>query len=79
MINATGTALLSSPGDRDAMFDNLCRVIEDPGLLSRLQKSGTEFIRQFTWEKSGALLEGYLREVVNPDRHDGAIAANRAV
>lgn len=73
------TALLSSPGDRDAMFENLCRVIENPELLSRLQKAGTEFIRQFTWEKSGALLEGYLSEVVNPDHHDGAIAANHAV
>jgi len=61
------TALLSSPGDRNAMFENLCRVLEDPELLGRLQKAGTEYIRQFTWEESGARLERYLNEVVERD------------
>ena len=58
------TALLSAPGDRDAMFENLRRVIENPELLSRLQKTGTEHICQFTWDKSGTKLEGYLFDVV---------------
>jgi glycosyltransferase involved in cell wall biosynthesis len=58
------TALLSPPRDRDAMFNNLCRVIENPDLLSRLQTTGSEFIRQFTWERSGAMLEQYLHEVL---------------
>jgi glycosyltransferase involved in cell wall biosynthesis len=62
------TALLSSPRDRDAMFENVCRLIENPGLHSRLQKTGTEYIRQLTWEKSGALLEQYLYDVVQADR-----------
>ncbi|MGA9722991.1 MAG: glycosyltransferase family 4 protein [Candidatus Binatus sp.] len=73
------TALLSSPGDCNAMFENLCRVIENPELLSRLRKGGTEFIRQFTWEKSGALLEDYLHEVVDPDQRESAAAANVVV
>ena len=58
------TALLSAPGDRDAMFKNVCRVIENPNLLNRLQTTGTEHIRQFTWEKSGAKLEAYVHEVL---------------
>lgn len=58
------TALLSAPGDRDAMFKNVCRVIENSNLLNRLQTTGTEHIRQFTWEKSGAKLEAYVHEVL---------------
>jgi len=69
------TALLSSPGDRDAMYENLCRVIEDPDLRSRLQKAGTESIRQFTWEKSGALMEKYLQEVVERDQREKRCSA----
>ena len=73
------TALLSPPGNRDAMFENLCRVIEDPELRSRLQRAGTEYIQQYTWEKSGALLEQYLREVVECDLFEGAVARNSGV
>lgn len=69
------TALLCAPGDRDAMFENLCRVIEDPELRSRLQKAGTEYIRQFTWEKSGALMEQYLQEVVERDQREKRVSA----
>jgi glycosyltransferase involved in cell wall biosynthesis len=58
------TALLSPPRDRDAMFRNLRSVIDDPNLLSRLRTTGNEHIRKFTWEKSGALLERYLDEIV---------------
>jgi glycosyltransferase involved in cell wall biosynthesis len=60
------TALLSPPRDRDAMFRNLRSVIDDPNLLSRLQIAGNERIRKFTWERSGALLERYLKEIVGP-------------
>jgi L-malate glycosyltransferase len=69
------TALLSSPGDRDAMFENICRVIDDPELRCRLQKAGTECIRQFTWEKSGALFEKYLHEVVERDHREKRCSA----
>jgi glycosyltransferase involved in cell wall biosynthesis len=60
------TALLSPPRDRDAMFHNLCRVIDNPDLLKRLQNAGNEHIRQFTWERSGAMFEQYLNEIVTP-------------
>jgi glycosyltransferase involved in cell wall biosynthesis len=63
------TALLSPPKDREALYRNLCRVIEDAGLLRRLQRNGTANIRQFTWERSGALLEQYLYDVIGDDRN----------
>jgi glycosyltransferase involved in cell wall biosynthesis len=69
------TALLSPPGDRNAMFENLCRVIEDRELRDHLQRAGTECVRKFTWEKSGALLERYLRDVVELDRCESAVAS----
>lgn len=61
------TGLLSPSRDREAMFQNLCRVVEDSELRGRLQKAGAEHIRTFTWEKSGNLLENLLHEVI--DRH----------
>jgi L-malate glycosyltransferase len=64
------TALLSPPKDREALYRNLCRVIEDGELLRRLQRNGTANIRQFTWEKSGGLLEQYLCDVIGNDRND---------
>ena len=56
------TALLSPPRDRNAMLRNLMAVTEDLGLLGRLQKRGTERIREFTWEKAGTALERYFLE-----------------
>jgi glycosyltransferase involved in cell wall biosynthesis len=61
------TALLSPSRDRDALFQNLCRVVEDSLLRSRLQQAGTEEIGKFTWEKSGNLLENLLHEVIDRD------------
>jgi glycosyltransferase involved in cell wall biosynthesis len=58
------TALVAPVGDCDSMFHNLCRLIEDDRLRMRLSEAGTAHIRQFTWEKSGLLLERYLSEVV---------------
>ena len=56
------TALLSAPRDRDDMLRNLVRVTEDRTLWQRLQKQGTEFIQQFTWERAGSALERYFLE-----------------
>jgi len=56
------TALLSPPRDRAAMLRNLIAVTEDRALWQRLQTRGTEFIRQFTWERAGTALERYFLE-----------------
>jgi glycosyltransferase involved in cell wall biosynthesis len=54
------TALLSPPGDRDALLTNLCRIIDDRSLAAEIQESGTAFIQKFTWDRSGSMLEAYL-------------------
>jgi glycosyltransferase involved in cell wall biosynthesis len=56
------TALLSPPGDRDGMLRNLIRITEDPTLLKRVQRRGTEHIQQFTWERAGSAMEAYFSE-----------------
>lgn len=56
------TALLSPPLDRAAMLRNLIAATEDRDLWRRLQQHGTEFIQQFTWERSGTALEQYFLE-----------------
>jgi glycosyltransferase involved in cell wall biosynthesis len=66
------TALLSPPGDRAAMFDNLCRLLDDDGLRIALAERGTNCVHAFTWERSGPLFEGYLCEVLAQSREPGA-------
>ncbi len=61
------TALLSAPGDRDALFNNLVRITEDASLRNRIQRSGTENIQQFTWDAAGRAMERYFLELA-PDR-----------
>ncbi len=56
------TALLSPPQDPAGLFQNLLRIVEDDELRHSLQIRGNAFIRNFTWEKSGHLLEQWLRE-----------------
>src|SRR5215469_1980217 len=56
------TALLSPPGHRDSLLRNLCRIVEDRRLAVRIQESGTACVQQFTWERSGTMLEEYLAE-----------------
>ena len=56
------TALLSPPGDRDALLQNLVRITEDAELRVRIQRRGTENIQQFTWAAAGRAMEEYLKE-----------------
>jgi len=54
------TALLSPPGNPEALAKNLLRVLEDDDLRIRLAKAGNERIKEFTWERSTNLLEQFL-------------------
>jgi glycosyltransferase involved in cell wall biosynthesis len=56
------TALLSPAGDRATLLANLERMTRDQGLRTRIQRSGTEHIRHFTWERAGGSLESYFLE-----------------
>lgn len=54
------TALLSPPGDRDALLANLIRMAENASLRTRIQRRGTENIQAFTWAASGRAMEAYF-------------------
>lgn len=56
------TALLSSPGDPQALAENVIRLLEDDDLRIRLANAGYECIQKFTWERSTNLLEQFLKE-----------------
>ena len=58
-INAE-TALLSEPRNPAALYRNLVRLIDDQDLLTKIQTQGTEYIRQFTWDRSGRAMEAWL-------------------
>jgi glycosyltransferase involved in cell wall biosynthesis len=58
------TALLSPPGDRDALLSNLLAGIADSELRTRLALAGTQKIAEFTWETSGGALEARIRAAV---------------
>jgi len=55
------TALLSPPGDVQAQFKNLCRLVDEPALLRRIQDAGTLNIQKFTRERATLAMEEYLR------------------
>ena len=58
------TALLSPPGDRDGLLQNLIEITRDAALRGRIQRRGTEDIRRFTWQAAGDAMEAYFREHV---------------
>lgn len=57
------TALLSPPQDPVALFRNLVRVVEDGDLRLMLQSNGQAHIQNFTWERSGTALEGWMMKI----------------
>jgi len=54
------TALLSPPGDPEALTKNLLRLLEDDNLRIQLAKAGHKRIQEFTWDRSTDLLEQFL-------------------
>jgi glycosyltransferase involved in cell wall biosynthesis len=58
------TALLSSPGEPQALAKNLCLLLGDDDLRIRLARAVNERIRQFTWDRSSDLLEEFINGTV---------------
>ena len=54
------TALLSPSRDVQKLADNICRLIEDDALRTKLASEAQKNIRQFTWEKSFEKLKNVL-------------------
>jgi glycosyltransferase involved in cell wall biosynthesis len=59
------TALLSSPRDPESLADNLIRILEDDDLRVRIATQGCKRIQAFTWDRSTALLEAYIKTYVD--------------
>lgn len=58
------TALLSPPGEPQALAKNLLRLLADDDLRTKIAIEGHKRIQAFTWERSTGLLEKYMTECV---------------
>jgi len=56
-------ALLSPPGNPEALAENVLRLLNDSTLRLKLAKQGLADIRQFTWRKAIDSLEQLLEEI----------------
>jgi L-malate glycosyltransferase len=63
------TGLLSPPKDSQTLAKNLCRVLDDDRLRIKLAEAGHRRLSEFTWEKSGQMMESFILT---------SLAANRA-
>jgi glycosyltransferase involved in cell wall biosynthesis len=54
------TALVTDPGDVDAMADGVVRLLRDDEQRVRLAQNGNSFIAQFDWDTSAEKLERFL-------------------
>jgi len=54
------------PRIREALARNICVILGNDDLRIRLARSANDFIKQFTWERSANLMEGFLFRAVQP-------------
>ncbi len=54
------TALVSPPGDTQAMVDHVVRLLDDEGARVELARAGVDHASEYRWERSGSLLEEFL-------------------
>ena len=63
------TALVSLPGDPEAMAANLVSLVRDDGRRVELAARGTAYVRRFDWDRSAAQLEALLIDyAADPDQ-----------
>jgi glycosyltransferase involved in cell wall biosynthesis len=55
------TALVTPPGDVEAMSDRVVQLLRDDELRVRLAEDGNRFVARFDWDASAAQLERFLR------------------
>ena len=58
------TALVSPPGDPEALAKNLIRLLAGESELRRIAWAGYKHIRQFTWERSARQMEKLFEEIL---------------
>lgn len=64
------TALVSAPDDLDSFVDNLVAILTDDDLHGAISDAGIKRAADFTWERSGSLMEEMLLAyLAEPDRY----------
>jgi L-malate glycosyltransferase len=57
------TGLLSPVNDPSRLAENLCALLGNEQLRVRLATAGHERVHEFNWDRSAALMEGYIRQM----------------
>ncbi len=70
------TALLSPPGNPEALARNLIRLLADEDELKRMARAGYKHIQQFTWERSARQMENLLEEILQGLRSEATLPNN---
>ena len=69
-------ALLSPPGDVEALARNIARLLDDHQLRTSLAKAGHDSIQSFTWEAATVKFEEFIKQQI--DRSCASARAARA-
>lgn len=59
------SGFLVEPGDVDDIADKLVQLLSEPEMSRKMGWEGVQFAGQFTWDRSAALTDEILREVVS--------------
>ena len=68
------TALLCARGDREALYDNLKRLINDKSLRNRLSVNALNKVKEFKWEDAVDKLEDFFQSISN-EKYDNRFRA----
>lgn len=64
------TALVSAPGDVEALVANVARLLDEPRTRATLVAGGISSLQERTWSRSAELLEAFLvRYLADPGSH----------
>lgn len=63
------TALVSEPGDPDAMAEHVVALLDDPDRCATMARRGRQYVQRFDWDHSAALLERHLLAYLDDPAH----------
>lgn len=70
------TGLLSAPKDPQALGQNLCALLADDDLRTRLALAANRFVQRYDWQRSANLMEAFLLQTLKRrPRRDETIPA----
>ena len=60
---AEGAGVLVDPLDVDSIRNGIQNVLDDPSLIEELSKAGSKRVAEYSWQRTGDLVEAVYREV----------------